>query len=98
MTAPRNAVSQRAREGAETVRPVSHAAVYLLAPGGTSFLRYTDADGLHLANAGGPGIMNVAGGRAGEAFVGYNSADVSGLPQLNGDPAHDATLRKGGLD
>lgn len=83
---------------AENIWAVSHDALYLLRPGQTQFKKFTDADGLHIANAGSPGIMNVAGGKAGEAFVGYNDVDVNRLPQITGDPTQDAPLYKGGLD
>jgi hypothetical protein len=83
---------------AQNLWAVSHTALYLLRPGQSTFRRYTAADGLNIANAASPGIMNVAGGHANEVFVGYNGADVSGLPQANGDPAHDAILKKGGID
>jgi hypothetical protein len=52
-------------------------ALYILEPGEPTFHRYTDADGLHIANAGTPGIMAVAGGHAGAGFVGYNDVDIT---------------------
>jgi len=60
----------------QTVWAVSRIALYILRPGSTRFQRYTDSDGLHISLAAVPGIMTVAGGRAGEGFVGYNGFDI----------------------
>ncbi len=46
-------------------------ALYLLKPGDPVFRRYAAADGLNIANAGSPGITNLAGGAANQVFVGY---------------------------
>ena len=83
---------------AENIWAVSNDALYILKPGEAAFHKYTDADGLHIANAGAPGIMNVAGGKANEGFVGYNDVDINGTPQLTGDPTQDAPLKMGGID
>src|SRR5262249_45433840 len=73
----------------------THAALYLMKPGQTTFHRYVGADGLHLQDnpqvycdrwlvppecpiyggAANPGITEIAGGKAGEVFVGYAGND-----------------------
>ncbi|MBS2028798.1 MAG: hypothetical protein JST54_12930 [Deltaproteobacteria bacterium] len=83
---------------AENIWAVSNDALYILRPGQTVFRKYTDADGLHIGNAGAPGIMNVAGGKANEGFVGYNGVDIPTTPQITGDPTQDAPLKMGGID
>ncbi len=60
----------------QNIWAVSHNALYLLQPGQKKFKQYTDADGLHVANAMYPGITAVAGGGPGEVFVGYQGTDV----------------------
>jgi hypothetical protein len=76
---------------AQNLWAVSNNALYLLQPGQTTFRRFTDADGLHLANAMSPGITAVVGGAAGEAFVGYEGADIV-------DTQQDPLRFKGKLD
>ena len=84
---------------AQNIWAVSSDALYVMRPGDTAFRRYTDADGLHIANSTYPGVMNVAGGKPGEAFVGYNGAEwENGSPQVTGDPSIDAVLNEGGID
>ncbi|MGC4116731.1 MAG: hypothetical protein QM765_19650 [Myxococcales bacterium] len=61
---------------AQNIWAVSRSALYLLQPGQTQFKKFTGADGLHLSNAESPGITAVAGGAAGEAFVGYQGTEV----------------------
>jgi hypothetical protein len=76
---------------AKNIWAVSNSALYVMRAGQTSFRRYTDADGLHLANAEPPGIMTVAGGHANEGFVGYNGADIT-------DTQNDPLRTKGKMD
>ena len=63
---------------AQNIWVVTGRALYLLRPGDKTFRRYTAADGLHVG-AGWtepPDFTLVAGGRAGECFVGYYAHDT----------------------
>ncbi|MHB1845039.1 MAG: hypothetical protein ACYCWW_09425 [Deltaproteobacteria bacterium] len=72
---------------AQNLWVVTHQALYLLRPGQTTFHRYTDADGLHLALSQPPGITAVAGGSAGQAYVGYEG-------WVDGTPNQDTQAQK----
>jgi hypothetical protein len=75
---------------AENLWVVTGRALYLLRPGDKVFRRYTGADGLHVGHGWTepPDFTLVAGGRAGECFVGYYAHDTNIPPiaHTNLDP------------
>ncbi|HEY3445606.1 MAG TPA: hypothetical protein VGK67_04535 [Myxococcales bacterium] len=75
---------------AQNIWAVSNSALYLLQPGQTQFKKYTGADGLFVHA---DSINAVAGGAAGEVFVGYQ-----GVERDNFDVQHDPDRFRGKLD
>lgn len=84
-------ILEASTDEAQNIWAVSHEALYLLRPGQARFRRYTAEDGLWLHNAEPPGITAVTGGAAGEAWVGYQGADVE-------DTQNDPLRFRGKLD
>jgi len=84
----------------ENIWVVTQRALYLLAPGGKTFRRYTAADGLHFGPGwtDGPDITLVVGGSANECFVGYWAHDTHDPPVKNAHTDLDPIAHMGKMD
>jgi hypothetical protein len=85
---------------AENLWVVTGRALYLLRPGEKLFRRYTAADGLHVGSGwtDPPDFTLVAGGRAGECFVGYYAHDTHDPPDKNAHTNLDPIAHMGKMD
>ena len=81
---PTSSIVDVSTDAAQNVWVAHRQAVYLLRPGADRFVRYGVESGLFIDNAMPPGITAIAGGGAGEVFVGYQGAEIT---DVQSDPA-----------
>ena len=81
---PTSSIVDVSTDAAQNVWVAHRQAVYLLHPGADRFVRYGVESGLFIDNAMPPGITAIAGGGAGEVFVGYQGAEIT---DVQSDPA-----------
>lgn len=85
-------IREAAVDDGQNIWAISADTLYVLQPGMSHFAKFTAADGLHIGSfvdaSGNPNVTwltALAGGRPGEAFVGYNGFDPIGNPFLDTD-------------